>query len=150
MDDHHRKVMTSQEPVRVFFQRLSADLFGLPNRMYMSSLPTCHSFNVIYGIHNGRFKNTTFLYICIFFAIKRFFTTERCLKCSGAPFASFVNWSVLILCILNVGCHIVSTDRRYTRRGFTPRRHVWITSDISRFWLETDLLWSFLAGSSYE
>ena len=26
------------------------------------------------------------------------------------PFASFVNSSVLILCILNVGCHTVSTD----------------------------------------
>ena len=121
--------MTSQELVRVIFQRLSTDLFGLRIQMYMFlSLATCHSFNVICGIPNGRFQSTTFLYICILFAIKRFFTAERCLKCSGVPFASSVNWSVLILYILNVGYHIVSTDR-----GVTPRRHVWITSDISRF-----------------
>lgn len=78
------------------------------------SLLTYRSFNVICGIRNGRFQSTTFLYICIFFAIKRFFTTERCLKCRGVPFESCVNSRVLIICIFNVGCHTVSTDRSVT------------------------------------
>ena len=85
-------------------------------------LHTCHSFNVICVIRNVRFQSTTFLYICIFFAIKRFFTTERCLKCSGVPFASFVNRSVVILCILNVGCHVMYrlTEALHPTRFHSP------------------------------